>query len=303
MVRISKTVSKKRNALADAAGKLADQMEGEQGKAMKQPRVKKVTKSVTSKPGRKISPPKSRSTRIKDLSEGGKLFQDNLKYFREKAGLSQRELASRLGLSNSSSIYQLEKGIRTSNVRPKTVARIAEVLGILPSLLFTPVGTSPELIAESAEGKTTRKVTSPKTVAARSTSVRAARGTSFPVSLPTSTLPVSGKTVASRAAIEREKNVLKMAVEGEGKMLMVEADPSDTTSVNAAFDLSKMAVLDFHGVWHASLEDSFPGIIIESLRSADGCMRRVIFRGTADLGFSVFPKVVPMGGKKKAISA
>jgi transcriptional regulator with XRE-family HTH domain len=53
---------------------------------------------------------------------------DKLVELRINEGLSQRELAARAGVTNTS-IWKLERG---GNVRPATLKKIADVLGVKP---------------------------------------------------------------------------------------------------------------------------------------------------------------------------
>ena len=61
-------------------------------------------------------------------------FAKNLKFFREKAGLTQVELAEELGISPRY-VQQLE-GKNVPNVRLNTVEQISKALNIKPDQLF-----------------------------------------------------------------------------------------------------------------------------------------------------------------------
>ena len=61
-------------------------------------------------------------------------FSKNLKFFREKVGLTQVGLAQRLKIS-ARYVQQLE-GKRVPNVRLDTLEQIAKILGICPSFLI-----------------------------------------------------------------------------------------------------------------------------------------------------------------------
>ena len=66
------------------------------------------------------------------------LFRRNLKEFREELGLSQSELARRVGCTPGY-ICDLERGRRSPRIG--TLAPLAEVLGVSPSSLVSAVGT------------------------------------------------------------------------------------------------------------------------------------------------------------------
>src|SRR5690554_2179372 len=55
-------------------------------------------------------------------------FADRLTYFRRRAGVSQGELALRIGLSNAETISRYERGVREPRV--STLIAIANALGI-----------------------------------------------------------------------------------------------------------------------------------------------------------------------------
>jgi len=57
-------------------------------------------------------------------------FAKNLKFFREKAGLTQVEMADKLGIT-ARYIQQLE-GKRVPNVRLDTIEQVANALGVKP---------------------------------------------------------------------------------------------------------------------------------------------------------------------------
>ena len=61
-------------------------------------------------------------------------FSENLKRIRSEKGLSQQELAKRVGVSQTA-IYQWEKGTRTPKI--EAIAKLANVLAIHPTQLFT----------------------------------------------------------------------------------------------------------------------------------------------------------------------
>ncbi len=61
-------------------------------------------------------------------------FAKNLKFFREKAGLTQVEFAQRLKIS-ARYVQQLE-GKRVPNVRLSTLEQIAKIFEISPSMLI-----------------------------------------------------------------------------------------------------------------------------------------------------------------------
>ena len=76
-------------------------------------------------------------------ADEGMRIGDAIRRERKKAGLSQGELADRLGITRSL-IGQYERGIR--NPKPFTVQRIADALGI-HSAYLTPVSpTEPKII-------------------------------------------------------------------------------------------------------------------------------------------------------------
>ena len=80
-------------------------------------------------------------------------LQDALKSLREKAGVSQQELASRAGLSWSL-VAQIEQG-KKLDLRVSTLLRLAEVLGIEPAELLRVFAEGG--IAERAREKIGRK--------------------------------------------------------------------------------------------------------------------------------------------------
>lgn len=61
-------------------------------------------------------------------------FAKNLKFFRAKAGLTQVELAERLGISPRY-VQQLE-GRKVPNVRLDTIEQLASILRIKPAALI-----------------------------------------------------------------------------------------------------------------------------------------------------------------------
>ena len=62
-----------------------------------------------------------------------KIVGDNIRRMRERHGLTQDELADRLGIARAH-LYRLENGIVSMRVR--TLVRIAEMLEVHPSKLF-----------------------------------------------------------------------------------------------------------------------------------------------------------------------
>lgn len=66
-----------------------------------------------------------------------------IRYYRERAGLKQTELAERLGV-DSAVMSKIESGVQVPTV--EQVDRIAEVLGTTPALLW-----SKHILAEVAE--------------------------------------------------------------------------------------------------------------------------------------------------------
>lgn len=56
------------------------------------------------------------------------MYGDNVRYYRERLGLSQTELARRLGYKNYSSVYKAEKGLL--EISPAKLRRYAEALGV-----------------------------------------------------------------------------------------------------------------------------------------------------------------------------
>ena len=59
---------------------------------------------------------------------------ENIRRLREKCGLSQEELATRMGYKSKSTINKIELGI--NDVAQSKVERFAEVLGTSPSVLM-----------------------------------------------------------------------------------------------------------------------------------------------------------------------
>ena len=59
---------------------------------------------------------------------------ENIRRLREKCGLSQEELATRMGYKSKSTINKIELGI--NDVAQSKVERFAEVLGTTPSVLM-----------------------------------------------------------------------------------------------------------------------------------------------------------------------
>jgi|SRR5829696_7665908 len=78
----------------------------------------------------------------------------NLRELRERAALSQGELADRAGISKNA-VGQLERG--DFNPRPATVRRLAQALDVSPEELWSPKGlvpTSPQQEAKEMKGET-----------------------------------------------------------------------------------------------------------------------------------------------------
>lgn len=69
-------------------------------------------------------------------------FSDNLKIIREKAGMSQEELADKVGISHTS-IYAYEKGIRTPNFI--LGCQISRILNIPAEILADTTNKSTEV--------------------------------------------------------------------------------------------------------------------------------------------------------------
>ncbi len=61
----------------------------------------------------------------------------NLTYLREQAGISQRELARRMGLSGPGWINDIERG-RRPGMNVGSIAPICKALGVNPAMLFIP---------------------------------------------------------------------------------------------------------------------------------------------------------------------
>ena len=59
---------------------------------------------------------------------------ENIRRLREKCGLSQEELATRMGYKSKSTINKIELGI--NDVAQSKIERFAEVLGTTPSVLM-----------------------------------------------------------------------------------------------------------------------------------------------------------------------
>lgn len=62
-------------------------------------------------------------------------FGSRLRQIRMSVGMSQQELANRMGLKNRASITHIEKG--RSNPTTEVVAQLAKILGVDPSDFFT----------------------------------------------------------------------------------------------------------------------------------------------------------------------
>lgn len=61
-------------------------------------------------------------------------FGDNVRKYRKARGLTQKELAEKTGLYDSSSISKIEKGL--SDCTSSTIIKLADALGISPSDFF-----------------------------------------------------------------------------------------------------------------------------------------------------------------------
>lgn len=57
-----------------------------------------------------------------------KTFGERVKFYREKIGMTQEELAERMGYKHKSSITKIEKGIHDAPL--SKVAELAKVLGV-----------------------------------------------------------------------------------------------------------------------------------------------------------------------------
>ena len=63
-----------------------------------------------------------------------KNFGERVKYYREKAGMTQEELAKRMGYSHKSSITKIEKGIH--DLPLSKVRQLALILGVSEGTLM-----------------------------------------------------------------------------------------------------------------------------------------------------------------------
>lgn len=61
-------------------------------------------------------------------------IQDNIKELRKKAGLTQEELAKKVGYTDRSSIAKIESGL--IDPPQSKIKQLADVLGVLPSTLL-----------------------------------------------------------------------------------------------------------------------------------------------------------------------
>ena len=84
------------------------------------------------------------------------VFGSNVKYYRETAGLTQGELAERIGYKHKSSLSLIESG--KGDVGTKEVVAIANALGVDVTDLLNPQSPEQRLINEYLQDKDLRRL-------------------------------------------------------------------------------------------------------------------------------------------------